>query len=113
MFVFLSLWFLFNKGGSFEDANFDSEKWIGATDVERGTMAHDVVENKLFTGKTKEELVVLLGEPNYTSVGTERWFYSIGQMRSVGTFIRENYTLAISFSKDLMVDMVRIEEEFY
>jgi hypothetical protein len=58
---------------------FDSEKWHKGNRTVRGTMYFDLFEKHTLSGKTKEEVVQLLGEPDkkVQVEGREVWLYRL------------------------------------
>ena len=46
---------------------FDATKWKTASQEEKGLMASDLVENKILIGKSKAEVLQLIGEPKDSS----------------------------------------------
>lgn len=43
---------------------FDSEGWLRGNTYERSYMVHDLLERKHLTGKSRQEVLVLLGKPD-------------------------------------------------
>jgi hypothetical protein len=64
---------------SYEPQPFDVQKWQSADAQERGTMFVDLYKKRLVHGKSKEEVLVLLGEPDKksTGAGSEIWHYKV------------------------------------
>ena len=64
---------------SYDQKPFDSKKWRGGDAQERGTMFVDLTRKRIVSGKTKEEVLELLGEPDRKSTvnDAEIWRYRI------------------------------------
>lgn len=61
---------------------FDKNQWIDAKDSGkwsiRKRMADDLIENKTLIGKTKSEIVQLLGDPkSFSDIPNDQLYYSI------------------------------------
>src|SRR5215470_6898344 len=56
---------------------FDSKEWLGGDRVERGRMSLDLFKSRKANGKTHEQIVALLGQPDrkVTVEGKEVWLY--------------------------------------
>lgn len=70
----------FNKfWRSYEPKPFDSQKWRDGDAQERGTMFVDLFKKRTINGKTKDEVLALLGEPDKrtTGDGYEIWNYKV------------------------------------
>lgn len=69
----------FNKfWRSYEQKPFDSQKWRDGDAQERGTMFVDMFKKRIISGKTKDEVLELLGEPDKRSTdGSEVWHYKV------------------------------------
>lgn len=88
----------FNRlGRSYEPVPFNSQKWRDGDAQVRGTMFLDLFKKRIVNGKTKDEILALLGEPDKkTSVdGSEIWQYKI-------EFAGENpaQTFSVTFDKN-------------
>ena len=64
---------------SYEPQPFDAQKWRSSDALERGTMFVDLYKKRLVHGKSKEEVLALLGEPDKKSNGngSEIWHYKV------------------------------------
>jgi hypothetical protein len=64
---------------SYTKQPFNSEKWRKGDRVDRGTMYFDLFEKRTLSGKSKEEVEQLLGEPDKKALveGREVWLYRI------------------------------------
>jgi outer membrane protein assembly factor BamE (lipoprotein component of BamABCDE complex) len=64
---------------SYEPQPFDAQKWQNADAQERGTMFVDLYKKRLVHGKSKEEVLAVLGEPDKKSTGggSEIWHYKV------------------------------------
>jgi hypothetical protein len=58
---------------------FDSEKWRNGNRTDRGTMYFDLFEKRTLNGKSREQVVQLLGEPDkkVSVEGREVWLYRL------------------------------------
>src|SRR6266508_805569 len=58
---------------------FDSQEWRKGDRITRGTMYFDLFEKRTLNGKSKDEVLQLLGEPDKktSSEGLEVWLYRI------------------------------------
>ncbi|WP_298900716.1 hypothetical protein [uncultured Psychroserpens sp.] len=64
------------------EERFDQSKWI-TNPTQRYKMANDIVESKLLIGKTKDEVISLLGEPEMTlEAGGDTLLYKLGNAPS-------------------------------
>ena len=63
----------------YEKKPFDSEKWRKGDRIDRGTMYFDLFEKRTLNGKTRDDVVRLLGEPDkkLSVEGREVWLYRI------------------------------------
>jgi outer membrane protein assembly factor BamE (lipoprotein component of BamABCDE complex) len=64
--ILLSIFFL-SCGNNNNAEKFNAEKWINGTQIERGNMSSDLVDSKILIGKTKIEIIELLGSPKDSS----------------------------------------------
>lgn len=64
---------------SYKQQPFDSQKWRNGDALERGTMLVDLFSKRKIQGKTKEQVLELLGEPDKKSntSGLDVWHYKI------------------------------------
>ena len=60
--------FLLSCGNNNKAEKFNKEKWINGTQIERGNMSTDLVDSKMLIGKTKVEVIELLGNPKDSSL---------------------------------------------
>ena len=70
----------FNRiGRSYEPIPFNSQKWRDGDAQIRGTMFIDLFKKRIINGKTKDEILALLGEPDKKSTvdGSELWHYKV------------------------------------
>ena len=70
----------FNKfWRNYEQKPFDSQKWRDGDALERGTMIVDLLKKRTINGKTKDEVLELLGEPDKRSTAdaSEIWHYNV------------------------------------
>ncbi|WP_299116286.1 hypothetical protein [uncultured Winogradskyella sp.] len=60
------------------DERFDKAKWHNKP-LERYQMVHDIIESRLLIGKTKGDIISLLGQPNSVVSKPKRGFvYKLG-----------------------------------
>jgi hypothetical protein len=64
---------------SYEPQRFDSQKWRDGDTLTRGTMFIDLFTKRKINGKTREEVLALLGEPDKKSTSSdyEIWHYRV------------------------------------
>ena len=70
----------FNRiGRSYAPVPFNSQKWRDGDAQVRGTMFLDLFKKRIVNGKTKDEVLTLLGEPDKkpTVNGAEIWQYKV------------------------------------
>ncbi len=63
----------------YSDKPFNSQEWLAGDAIERGRMYGDIFESRTLEGKSREDVVKLLGEPDKkaTVEGREVWLYRI------------------------------------
>tara|TARA_R110002111_G_scaffold221743_2_gene283929 strand:- start:369 stop:686 length:318 start_codon:yes stop_codon:yes gene_type:complete len=83
--------FLLSCGNNNKAEKFNKEKWISGTQIERGNMSTDLVESKILIGKTKSEILDLLGNPKDSTNTNFHYLVDFGYMTS--------FDLKISFDK--------------
>jgi len=59
-------------GGESRNQKFNKEKWKMGTQQDRGNRAEDLIKSYELKGKTKSEILELLGQPKDTS---EFWYH--------------------------------------
>lgn len=52
----------------FNKKEFESKSWISGDQKQRGYMVHHLIDSKILEGKTKDEVISILGKPDVTSV---------------------------------------------
>jgi outer membrane protein assembly factor BamE (lipoprotein component of BamABCDE complex) len=64
---------------SYEQKPFDAQKWREGDALERGTMFVDLFKQRKINGKTREEVLSILGEPDKKSTAgdVEQWHYKV------------------------------------
>jgi len=87
----------------FFEERFNQEIWL--TDVgERYKMLDDILENKFLIGKTKQEVIVLLGEPDADSkLGDNYFVYRLGVPPSF--FDSELQYLLVTFENETVIKL--------
>jgi hypothetical protein len=68
-----------NPFRDYSEKPFIAAEWLGGDAVERGRMYSDLYGNRTVDGKSKDEIVVLLGEPEkkISVEGREVWLYRV------------------------------------
>ena len=63
----------------YSDKPFNSQEWLAGDAIERGRMYSDIYNSRTLEGKSREYVVILLGEPDKkaTVEGREVWLYRI------------------------------------
>jgi len=59
--------FLVGCGNKVKEEKFNSKKSKTGTLIDRGNMSTDLVESKILIGKTKPEILKLIGQPKDSS----------------------------------------------
>ena len=72
--------FLLSCGNNDKAEKFDTEKWRNGNQIERGNMSTDLVESKILIGKTKSEIIDLLGKPKDSSITNFHYLVDFGYM---------------------------------
>ncbi|HCE44721.1 MAG TPA: hypothetical protein DET40_14360 [Lentisphaeria bacterium] len=77
-FILITITCLVNYG-KITQKSFNSKEWILGNELTRGEMARDLVSSKVLIGKTKEEVVELLGQPSSSksSFNNDRFYYIV------------------------------------
>ena len=90
------------------EERFDENLWSTERN-RRYKLADDIIESQLLIGKTKEEVIALLGE-NYStlSLNQESLIYKLGQPPSF--FEPKMELLLILFVKEKVIEVTRIQE---
>jgi hypothetical protein len=79
---------------------FDSAKWKTSDAETKHQMANDLVKNETLTGKTKSEIIELLGKPNQeTSSKDIKFYYRLDDGYFLGSKTFE-YSLVVIFSQE-------------
>ena len=102
LFISLGCMGIKNPWRDYSDKPFNSEGWLAGDEIERGRMYGDLFISRKLGGKSREDVVKLLGEPNkkVTVEGREVWLYRIenrfgNDLRNVPvTFDRKEGTYA-------------------
>ncbi|HEX8734440.1 MAG TPA: hypothetical protein VF721_03905 [Pyrinomonadaceae bacterium] len=68
-----------NPYRDYSERPFSSAEWLTGDTVERGRMYSDLFDSRAVDGKSKEEIVELLGEPEkkISVEGREVWLYRV------------------------------------
>ena len=90
------------------EERFDKNRWK-TEPSKRYVMVDDVIESQLLIGKTKDEVILLLGQPNSSaSLEKDLFLYRIGQPPSF--FDSKEVQLLIVFDKNLVIQVSEAEE---
>jgi len=85
------------------EERFDQDLW-STQPSKRHKMVDDVIESQLLIGKTKDEVIFLLGEPNSSiSADKDVFLYRLGQAPSFIKSQREQLLVAFEDDKVLKV----------
>ena len=77
--------------------------------TERYTMRKHIIKSKLLIGKTKQEVIRLLGEPKVSNLtGKEHLIYSLGKVPSF--FESDDMQLVVIFEDDLASKVISSQE---
>lgn len=91
------------------EERFDKERWRSEP-ATRYKMVDDVIESQLLMGKTKDEVIVLLGKPNSSStIEKDLFLYRLGQQPSFFEAKREQ--LLIVFENQKVIKVTIVQEE--
>ena len=87
---------------------FDQSQWESST-LTRYEMATDIIESNILFGKTKTEVISLLGkaEPS-TLIGKDHFTYSLGKPPSF--FETSDETLIVIFENDIAIEIIHKHE---
>ncbi|MEZ4887017.1 MAG: hypothetical protein R3E32_19965 [Chitinophagales bacterium] len=83
-----------NSESELNNVKFSSEKWKVSDWREKGRMTDDIVENDLLIGKTKTEIVEMLGEPVQQTEDRFHYTVDIGIKYMYDTWL---YWLSVDF----------------
>jgi hypothetical protein len=100
-----------NKNGDvLKEMAFDRVQWDLKDDkdyVYRSKMLNDIVYNDTIRNLKRDELVNLLGEPNY--IKENHLYYRISEKR-LGGFVLRTKTMVIKINDSLSIDWIKIHE---
>ena len=82
-------------GNKIKSEKFDKEKWKAGTQIERGNMSTDLIESEILIGKSKSEVINLLGEPKDSSNTNFHYIVDFGYMTSFDLNIYFNNSLKV------------------
>ena len=85
--------------------DFDREKWF-ADKHSRFEMRDDIVESRILKGKSKSEIIELIGKP-VSNDSTELWTYDLG-MSGAGLGWQFNY-LELTFENEQLSSVKKLE----
>ena len=83
----------FTNCKDYNPKKFESVKWKNASPREKGLMASDLVESKILIGKSKTEILELIGKPKDSSNINFHYLIEFGYMAPFHldiTFDKEN-----------------------
>lgn len=68
-----------NPFREYSEKPFNSAEWLGGDEVERGRMYGDLFSSRAIDGKSKDDVIKLLGEPEkkITVEGRDVWLYHV------------------------------------
>lgn len=91
------------------EERFDKERWRSEPST-RYKMVNDIIDNQQIIGKTKDEVIVLLGKPN-SSISKEKdlFFYRLGQQPSF--FEAKRAQLLIVFKHQEVAEVAIVTED--
>lgn len=90
------------------EQQFDENSWRN-NPTERYKMSKDIIENQLFAGKSKQELIEILGEPAISKLeGRDHVMYSLGKAPSF--FESNNENLIVIFVNDTVSNVLHTIE---
>jgi len=72
--------FLYSCWNTAKKEKFDSQQWKSGNQIERGNMSTDLVESKILIGKTKVEILNILGQPEDSSKTNFHYVVDFGYM---------------------------------
>lgn len=85
------------------EERFNAEEWKSSP-TQRYKMVDNLIESQLLIGKSKDQVIVMLGHPNLTSDNeNEVYAYSLGVPPSFFNSKREK--LLVIFNKDLVKEV--------
>lgn len=99
--LFYSIFLTYDK-----QRDFDQEKWFADTQS-RFEMCDYLIESEILKGKTKSEVLELLGKPDYLN-SDYLWTYYLGLSKS-GFGVRLNY-LQLIFENEKVSDVNKIKQ---
>ena len=89
---------------SIHENRFEQDRWQNDP-FSRYKMSKDIIENKRFIGKSKTEILQLLGQPETTNLtGKDHLIYSLGKAPSF--FESNNERLVIIFEDDSVTKVI-------
>ena len=92
----------------FFEERFNVEQWKTQPRM-RYKMADDIIENKILIGKTKQDIVLLLGKAQYEiTEGKDHFIYRLGKPTSFSEL--KEAKLIIVFENNIAVKVMQIEE---
>lgn len=69
--VFIGAVYLFFTDPTFQSVPFNSRQWISGDQGVRGQMYEDLAKGPVLNKKSEQEIVAVLGPPDYRSIGSQ------------------------------------------
>ncbi|MEM5563688.1 outer membrane protein assembly factor BamE [Psychroserpens sp. AS72] len=90
------------------EERFTPEEWRESVGI-RYKMADDLIDSKFLIGKTKEEVITVLEEPEIvTPSNSNHIIYKMGRSQSFNDYVSER--LVVVFDNDVVVKVIRIKD---
>ena len=90
------------------EERFDESRWQ-SNPARRYKMADDLIDQKLLIGKTKDEVISLLGHPEFFDENTDDYItYAMGQAPSFKRGLRDR--LVVVFKDGLVIEVIHAKE---
>lgn len=86
---------------------FDPSAWQVGSQIERGRMARDLVSSRMLLGRSREQVVGILGDPNERSSASMSYTVDIGHRFGLHPW---TYRLCIEFKDDGTVETVYLHD---
>lgn len=104
--IYLGLMMLIIAGISYyPDRGFDRAQWKHKPD-KRYELTKDLINSRVLIGKTKAEVMAMLGKENGNETEEDLWYYNIGFVASIGNIDPD--MLEIQFKNDRVISARQI-----
>ncbi len=90
------------------DRNFEQKRWFEHPEL-RYEMREDIIENEIRIGKTKSQIIDLIGKPNKEDIAGE-WNYDLGMSGNGFGWQFNNLILTFKNAKVINNEIVEIKE---